>query len=397
MTSRENSATVPRDISATHKPNTIMKTSTNIIIFQDSKSPYWICQYTGPDGIRRKKSTKVPVQGGIFQGEKLSKAQARNRAQFIAHSIALQTDTDHAKHNNMPTTELFATMLNGKLGRVSQRTYNNAKTAYDIFTLWLGHRAALPLREITKADIKSWVTHRRSQVRGSTCRKDLSAIRAAFEWAVDSEIIERNPCDKVSIPPDSKDEKIIHEAFTLAEIQLLIAKLPDEWASAVLCCLGTYGQRLSDILSLRWNQFDFESRTVTIITGKTARPLCQPMQEWFYNWALATRQQNPNADFLHPRLHNHTNPSPEFTQLVRSHGIGIAGSKLGGRRRAWHSKTFHSLRASVATMLQTAGISQGMAMQLVGHDSADVHAVYIRPTAEQLRTVAASIPPILPG
>ena len=83
--------------------------------------------------------------------------------------------------------------------------------------------------------------------------------------------------------------------------------------------------------------------------------------------------------------------------IYGSHGIGIAGSKLGGRRRAWHSKTFHSLRASVATMLQTAGISQGMAMQLVGHDSADVHAVYIRPTAEQLRTVADSIPPILPG
>ena len=37
---------------------------------------------------------------------------------------------------------------------------------------------------------------------------------------------------------------MVHEAFTLEEVQLLVEKLPDEWAAAVRCCVGTFGQRL---------------------------------------------------------------------------------------------------------------------------------------------------------
>ena len=372
------------------------KTSTNIIIFQDAKSPYWMCQYTGPDGLRRKKTTKVPILGGLYQGEKLSKSQAKNRALIVAHAIAQQTDENHKNHNNMTVDELFKLMLQGKLGRISVASYENAKAAYKLFTSWLGKRATQPISTITKADIKSWVIYRRAQVRAATCRKDLSAIRSAFEWAVDAEIIDRNPCDKVSVPQDNKDEKIVKEAFTLDEISLLLAKLPDEWASAVRCCLGTFGQRLGDILSLKWEQFDFTARTVNIVTGKTARVLTQPMQPWFYEWALQRYEQRPEgAVYLHPRLHVHSNPSPEFTQLVRLHGIGVSSTTINnGRRRTWHSKTFHSLRSTVATLLQAAGVSQGMAMQLVGHESADVHAVYIRPSIAQLQVAAHTLPSI---
>lgn len=94
-----------------------------------------------------------------------------------------------------------------------------------------------------------------------------------------------------------------------------------------------------------------------------------------------------------PRLRVHSNPSQEFTQLVRLHGIGVTGDEAGGgRRRRWHSKTFHCLRATVATMLHANGVSQGLAMELVGHDSAEVHAVYIRPTVQQLRDEAERLP-----
>ena len=355
-----------------------------------------MCQYTGPDGLRRKKTTKVPILGGLYQGEKLSKSQAKNRALIVAHAIAQQTDEDHKDHNNMTVDELFKLMLNGKLGRVSEKTYNNAQTSYRFFSSWLGRRALMPLREVTKADIKSWVIYRRSLVRSATCRKDLTAIRSAFEWAVDAEIIDRNPCDKVSVPQDNKDEKIAHEAFSLDEITLLLSRLPDEWASAVRCCLGTFGQRLGDVLDLRWDQFDFKARTVKLITGKTARPLLQPMQEWFYEWAYKRHAEaTPDEQYLHPRLRLLSSPSQEFTQLVRVHGIGIIGGSTIGRRRAWHSKTFHSLRATVATILQASGVSQGMAMQLVGHESADVHAVYIRPDLNQLRSVAENLPPLI--
>ena len=363
----------------------------------DTKSPYYFASFYGADGKQKRRSTKVPHAGGLYQGRRISAAQAKTIALRIAVELAQQEEQEYHAADNTTMRQLCDTMLSGKLGRVSTATYDNARTDYKQFLAYLGRRADEPCRLITRADIKTWIDSRRASVRHETVRKALTAIRAAFAYALDSEIITKNPCDGLKVPPDTRDEKIIHEAFTLDEVRLLLAKLPDEWASAVRCCIGTYGQRLGDILALRWDAFNFATRTVHLITGKTARELHQPMQPDFYAWALAryTAAQKAGGDaaiYVHPTLRRHTNPSPEFTQLVRLHNIGLQGKNLTGSRRTWHSKTFHSLRATVATMLQASGVSQGLAMELVGHESAAVHAAYIRPTTEQLRAAAAKLP-----
>ena len=362
-----------------------------------TNSPYWMVSFIGADGRQKRRSTKVPHAGGLYLGERLTAAQARKRAELVAYSIATQEEQEYHAADNRTVREVCDIMLSGKLGRVSIATYDNARTAYAQFCAFLGRRANEPIRLINRADIRAFVDARRAVTRRSTVHKAMVIIRAAFSWAVDTGVIPSNPCDRIVIPNDTRDEKILHEAFTLDVVRLLLDKLPDEWSSAVRCCIGTSGQRLGDILNLRWDAFDFSSRTVHLITGKTARELHQPMQPDFYAWALArytAAQQigGEAATYVHPTLRRHTNPSGEFTQLVRLHGIGLQGKGLAGSRRTWHSKTFHSLRATVATMLQASGVSQGIAMELVGHDSAVVHAAYIRPTTEQLRAAAAKLP-----
>ncbi len=373
-----------------------MKTVT-FSVFTDAKSPFWLTQIVFSDGKRLKKSTKVPVAGGLFRGEKLTRAQAKNRALMVAQELANAAAVEAKRVDNMSVRELFDKMLGGKLGRVSVATYNNARTSYRFFCEWFGKRADEPARLVSRADIKDWVLERRKLVRHKTVLHDLYVVRAAFAWALDAELIVRNPCDGVKVPADGREERVVHEAFTPEEIQVLLAKLPDEWAAAVRCCLGTYGQRLGDVRSLRWEQFDWQERVVRLTTGKTGRVMRQPMLDGFFQWARERYEAGLAAGgdaavYVLPRLRVHSNPSQEFTQLVRLHGIGLQNGGGTGRRRTWHSKTFHCLRASVATMLQAAGVSQGLAMELVGHDSAEVHAVYIRPNAEQLRHAVAALP-----
>lgn len=156
---------------------------TGVSLSHDGKSPFWMAQWTLSTGLRQKKSTKVPVAGGLFQGERLSRSQAKSRALLIAHELADDALRTDLQTNKTSMLELCDLMLNGKLGRVSEKTYNNAQASYRFFSSWLGRRVLMPLREVTKADIKSWVIYRRAQVRAATCRKDLSAIRSAFEWA----------------------------------------------------------------------------------------------------------------------------------------------------------------------------------------------------------------------
>ena len=370
--------------------------STNIIVCRDAKSPYWMAQFTSPEGRRIRRSTKIPVAGGFYNGERLTKAQAKNRALIVAADFAKAAEADSEQQSRMTVRELFNVMLDGQLGRVSLATYKNARTDYRQFLDWLGKRADDPITRIRRADAMAWLVDRRAQVRHATCRKAMSALKAAFAWAKEADIISENPFTGLRVQPDTKDEKIVHEAFTADEIRILLDKLPDEWSAAVMCCIGTFGQRLGDVLSLRWSQFDWDARVVRIVTGKTRRVLIQPMMPDFYDWAFARFQAavaagGDAAVWVLPRLRLHSNPSPEFTQLVRLHGIGLNGESTGGSRRVWHSKTFHSLRASVATMLQAAGVSQGMAMELVGHESEAVHSVYIRPSVDQLMYAASKL------
>ena len=371
----------------------------NISLNKERTSPFWCVTFVASDGRKKRRSTKVPHEGGLFQGDKLTKAQAEKRAWVEASRIAEATVTEYEAHENRSIRALFDIMLGGKLGRVTARTYDNARVSFNIFMKWAGGRADEPFRLITRADAKEFVLWRRGQVRAETVRKDLIAIRSAYEWAADSELITKNPFVKVAIPPDARDEKILHEAFSWQEVQLLIEKLPSEWASAVRCCVETFGQRMSDILALEWSQFYFDEQVVKITTGKTRRVLVQPMRAEFAAWARARYEEavaegGDAALYVHPRLRAHSNPSAEFTTLVRLHGIGLSGTAGGGNRRSWHSKTFHSLRATCVTQLQAAGVTQGMAMHLVGHETQDVHRIYLRPDDSQVRDAGNALPPL---
>ena len=121
--------------------------------------------------------------------------------------------------NTISVKDLFETMLNGKLGRVSQATYKNAATDYRQFLTWLGAtRAARPAQFIKRSDVLAWLMDRRSQVRAATCKKALTALRSAFTWAVDAGYLSSNPFVNIKVQPDSREEKVVHEAFTLEEI-----------------------------------------------------------------------------------------------------------------------------------------------------------------------------------
>lgn len=376
-----------------------MDTLKTYSINKQDRSPFYFVSWREENGQQFKRSTKVPHAGGMFQGRKITATQAARLAEQVAVRLMAEQEEKSKDEKNISVRRVFELMISGKLGKVSPRTYYNARLSYNLFLTWLGRRADAPMREIKRSDLKEWVSFRRTEVRASTCKKDLTAINSAFSWALDAEIIDKHPGLGLRVAPDTKTEKVLHEAFTIDEVRYLVAKLPDEWSSLVRCCIGTFGQRLQDMLDLTWEQFDWKERCVKMISEKTGRVIAHPMTNTFFGWARAKYEEGRKrggkyAVYVHPNLRELSNPSTEFTTLVKLHGIGISGQEVSGKRKKWHSKTFHSLRASVATMLQLGGISEGIAMHLVGHDSKTVHQAYIRPTAQQLLDVAANFPEI---
>ena len=46
----------------------------------DTKSPYYFASFYGADGKQKRRSTKVPHAGGMYQGRRISAAQAKTPA-----------------------------------------------------------------------------------------------------------------------------------------------------------------------------------------------------------------------------------------------------------------------------------------------------------------------------
>ena len=54
--------------------------------------------------------------------------------------------------------------------------------------------------------------------------------------------------------------------------------------------------------------------------------------------------------------------------------------------------TFHSLRHAAATWLRDAGVSESLAMELIGHDSVSVDRSYVHPSPDAMRNALNALP-----
>jgi site-specific recombinase XerD len=89
--------------------------------------------------------------------------------------------------------------------------------------------------------------------------------------------------------------------------------------------------------------------------------------------------------------------SNQFGAILAKAGLrAIKSHKSTGKGRSSKRETnglsFHSLRRSTATYLHEAGVPQSVAMALIGHDSADIHSIYVNVGQEALKKASKKLP-----
>ena len=72
----------------------------NVIVCKERLSPYWIGQWTDGRGRRRRRSTKVPVGGGVYRGERLTAGQAERRALLVVWDMAREVEEEYGGEDN---------------------------------------------------------------------------------------------------------------------------------------------------------------------------------------------------------------------------------------------------------------------------------------------------------
>jgi integrase len=181
----------------------------------------------------------------------------------------------------------------------------------------------------------------------------------------------------------------------------------NEWRGMILAGLYT-GQRLKDIASLTWANVDMERAEIRLATSKTGRrqiiPIATPLRAYIEGLPAG---DNPSAPIF-PSAYRiatvnlHVGMlSRQFGELMATAGLAKpvpethAGTGKGrGAPRERNALSFHCLRHTATSLLKNAGVSEAVAMDLIGHDSTEMSKHYTHTNETEKRAAIAKLPDI---
>lgn len=154
-----------------------------------------------------------------------------------------------------------------------------------------------------------------------------------------------------------------------------------------------YGLRISDIISLKLNELDFENNRISIIQQKTGKPLTLDILP-DVGWALIDYLKNGRPDVECDNVFlRHTHPYKPFARgegmqyMLRQYALSAGIWKSGAEKHC----SFHMLRYSLASDLIQQGISLTTISGILGHSELNVTTLYTQLDIPQLKACALEV------
>lgn len=379
----------------------------------DTRSSYWQGAYTDDRGVRRIRSTRekdrmkalAVVERWQREADALRAAPhdtitLPNASEILEKTVTLTQKAKSGRLTISDGQEFINELLKSSGLQLNVRnseqflrdflaTKSKAKAKgtslryeriIEDFLAFLGPRAKLPLQAITPGDITSFRDHELARgVSNASADMAVKVLHVPFNSARRQNLISHNPTEAVD---RLGHESATRRAFTIEELQKLLAAANDEWRGMIL--VGYYcGFRIQDAAGLRWSQIDFQNRVIHLRpqkerrdrgAKKTQTALLPELREW-----LLTRCKTDDSP-LFPTLHGKKSGgafglSLTFRKLMDAANIASTNVASEGSLRAFYDLGYHALRHSHITHAANAGVPEEIRKEHVGHDSA-VHERY---------------------
>jgi integrase len=379
--------------------------------------PFWFCAFTIHDPNTNEKRR-------VFRSTKTSNKQQAQEICRVWHRAATRArngklSADAAREiitagvadvflaanaellSSATVGKWCSTWLQTKSIEAEQSTHQRYSRIIERFVEFLGAKAGRDLPTLQAVDITRFRDREAKELSRATANLSLKVLRVCFGEAVRQDLLEVNPALRVKVL--KSNDKSARRDFSIAEIKRILKACGDdlEWRGLIL--FGLYlGQRLGDVSKLTWRAVNLEAGDIAFTTRKTGRrmvlPLPQPLLDYLTSLPAT---DEPNA-YIFPRAASTTRTgtlSNQFHQILVSAGLIEARShKSTGKGRSQARETselsFHSLRHSAVTLLKASGVSDVMARELVGHDSAAVSRQYTHLTTHDMRKAMEKLPDV---
>ncbi len=377
------------------------------------KSPYWIACFTLPDGTRTNRSTgtsdRREAQRIANEFEDAAEAAKSGR---LTEARARKTIADIFAIGNkdaLPSASVKG-FLESWLKRKELEAGETTHARYAVICQqFLAHLAARAGRDLLQLTAKEFISFRDAQARrlsANSVNVALKVLRAAMAQAVRDGLIDHNEAARVSLL--KRDDKFQRRLFTLDELRRILEAADEEWRGLIL--FGLYsGQRLGDLAQLTWQNLDLSRRELRLSTEKTGRRQIIPLAKQLMQYIDALQVGDNLKAPLFPRAFaaatdgtSSGRNSKQFHAILVQCGLARpqthkSTGKGRSARREQNELSFHCLRHTATSLLKNAGVSEVVARDIIGHDSAAVSANYTHVDEETKRKAVDLLPDVLPA
>ncbi|SMC55416.1 Site-specific recombinase XerD [Desulfocicer vacuolatum DSM 3385] len=249
------------------------------------------------------------------------------------------------------------------------------------------HLKAMTMDKITARDIEAVLeamnstnNRQKKPYAPQTVKHVLILMKRVFNWAIRRDLYHgQNPCLKVKPP---KFDNRINKTLSKKDLEKLLSVL-DSWENqrgAMVVKFALYtGKRRGEVLSLKWNDIDFENRLMTFhgSTTKNGKSQTLPINNKAYEILLTARELNKNDAVFSSRKGKAYSPN----------GFHSIWKRI--RAKAGVNIRFHDLRHTYASYLASSGkVDIYTLKELLGHSDINMTQRYAHLINGALRKAA---------
>lgn len=337
-------------------------------------------------------AAKEAKQGRLFE------ARARKTIAdifAIANKDALPSST---------TKDFLESWLKRKELEAGDKTHLRYQVVVRQFLGYLGTKASKDVAHLGHKEIVGFRDSLASRLTTGTVNISLKIIRAALNQAKRDGLVDQNEAERVTLLKRVRSLK--RRPFSLPELKKVLEVANDEWRGMILFGLYT-GLRLGDIANLTWSNLDLRKAELLLVTSKTGKvqnlPLARPLLNHLEAMPISDDPQQPlfpKAFECYAKNYFHGTLSKQFYQILVSAGfaqrrVNSATGRGGSVKHTQNELSFHCLRHTATSLLKNAGVSDVVAMDIIGHNSEAVSRQYTHIDMETKRRALEVLPDVL--
>jgi len=314
-----------------------------------------------------------------------------------------------ANQDSLPsssTRDFLTNWLKRKELEAGETTHARYETVVAQLLDYLGAKARRDVAHLSSKEIAGFRDHLAKRVTPGTVNFAIKVIRVALNQGRRDGLVDVNEAERVTLLKKKRTGD--RRPFTMDELRSILKVAKDEWRGMILVGLYT-GLRLGDVATLTWNNVDLERGELRLTTAKTGRRQILPLAKPLLNHLLTLPAgDDPDAPIF-PSAHSAKQRSQyggtlsnQFYQILFRAGLApkrTHESKKKGRdaRRKVGGLSFHCLRHTATSLLKNAGVSDVVARDIIGHESAAVSANYTHIDMETKRKALGALPDVSKG